>query len=799
MNQRDAVAAIEAALAGRKGKKHGTEILFQCPAHDDKNPSASWSTVKEAWNCFTCGEGGSWRELAKRLQIDVEDSKAPEGRIVKEYSYRDEAGKELYQVVRMEPKTFRQRRRVGPDWSWSLGNTRRVLYRLPELLASTGRIYLCEGEKDADAVGALGFTATTNSEGAERWRAEFSALLAGREVVVLEDNDDAGRKRTALVASSLSGHGCAVRVLALPGLEKKEDISDWLARGGSAPDLDALADAAPEWAEKARPLGINGFQQTDAGNAELFAHLYGDRLRFDHMRGRWLLWHGHRWGEDGDGQLHRWGKDTARARYQAAVDIDETAERRKASAYAITCESKAKIDAMLSLARSEYPVADSGNGWDANPRVLGVANGVVNLTTGDLRSGRQDERITIYTGMDFDPEARCDRWMQFLEEVFDGDEGLINFIQRAVGYSITGLTTEQVLFLCHGSGSNGKSVFLSTIRAMSGDYGANMAFATLEERGDRGGATPELASLVGKRLVTASETAEMSKLNEARVKALTGSDMVTARELYQKQFTFRPEMKIWLAVNHLPRVDDDSEGFWRRVRLIPFGRQFSGPERDPDLEEKLHAELPGILAWAIRGAIEWQREGLQPPIGVMLRTQEYRQSSDPLAEFIAECCILGASVGVSRGVLYKAYWAWCDTQGMQPKERLGAQTFGRRIGERFENRKSNGVRVYRGLTPKDSDFEQEMVFEQGRNVPKGTYPVVDVTFSSNFSELIVPRVETLETDVPSDPSVPFSGLGDCAAKHPDGRSCDGRAGWLDEETDEWHCRKCHPRNTEVNI
>ncbi len=351
---------------------------------------------------------------------------------------------------------------------------------------------------------------------------------------------------------------------------------------------------------------------------------------------------------------------------------------------------------MLVAARSEAPIADAGDRWDLEPWLLGVANGVVDLRTGMLRAGRADDRITKSVDVAYDPEARCPRWERFLGEVFQGVEELIDYVWRAIGYSLTGDIREQCLFMCRGTGSNGKSVLLAVLRALAGGYGADTPFSTFE-LGSRSAIPNDVAALMGRRLVTASETGEGKRLNEPRLKALTGGDAVTARLMHGEFFTFQPVLKLWLSVNHKPRVVDDSYGFWHRVRLIPFDRRFTSLDRDDELIGKLLAELPGILAWAVRGALIWHEHGLAAPEVVRTATDSYRSESDPLAEFLEVCCIVGDGKQVAASEIFAAYRAWAVHEGMGERETLSATAFGTRAKARFAwKRLSPGV-VYLGV------------------------------------------------------------------------------------------------------
>ncbi|MCE5237147.1 phage/plasmid primase, P4 family [bacterium] len=440
---------------------------------------------------------------------------------------------------------------------------------------------------------------------------------------------------------------------------------------------------------------INAYRRTDSGNAELFADLFGDRVRFDHRRNRWLLFAEHRWQVDSGGELKRLVKAAARRRYDAAGRLDDKEGR----TWAFSSESAAKLTACLDLAKNELPIADRGNDWDADPYLLGVPNGIVDLRTAALRDGAAADLVTKQTTVAYDPQATCPRWSRFLQEAFADDGELVNFVWRAIGYSLTGAMSEQVFFLLHGRGSNGKSVLLDLLRAVLGDYAANTGFGTFEAA-NRASVSCDVVVLDGARVVTASETAEAARLNESRLKAWTGGDPMTARALYAMPYSFQPCGKLWLACNHRPRVHDDSLDFWRRVRLIPFTRSFS-PQAEPDLRDRLMAELPGILAWAVAGAGLWIAEGLPQPEAVVMASQQWQEVSDRLGDFLAQYCEAGENLRVPAGELFKAYQDYCDEAGLPPRERMSSTTFGTNIGERFDKvtLRHNGrpTRQYTGI------------------------------------------------------------------------------------------------------
>jgi len=445
-------------------------------------------------------------------------------------------------------------------------------------------------------------------------------------------------------------------------------------------------------AETKRPTD---FPRTDTGNAELFAHSYAGRLLHDHRRHHWLRWNEHRWEADDDGAVFRLATDAVRQRYLDAMLIPDLDERSAQAKFATVSENRQRLEAMLALARNQSALSDAGDRWDHDAYLLGVANGVVDLRDGSLLAGTPQQRITRFTNIKFDTGQTCPRWLQFLDEVFAADTELIAFIQKAIGYSLTGDTSEQCVFTCYGTGSNGKSVLLRVLRALAGRYAYNAGFSLFELQ-NRSAITNDVAPLAGARLVTSSETNEGTRLNEARLKALTGNDPITARYLYGENFTFYPEAKFWLAINHRPRVTDDSFGFWRRMRLIPFTRTFDA-DKDKNLEARLDRELPGILAWAIQGCLLWQREGLTPPAAVTVATETYRIDSDPLRPFLEECCVQHQDARTGASDLYVAYSSWSAKRSMKESERLSSTAFGAKLSERFPKRRGGKGVVYVGL------------------------------------------------------------------------------------------------------
>ena len=442
---------------------------------------------------------------------------------------------------------------------------------------------------------------------------------------------------------------------------------------------------------------------TDAGNAEYFAALYGSRLRYDHQLGKWLEWNSPIWRPDADASVHRLAKEAMRARCHDAVDIDDPDAKAAATKWALQSENRTRLDALLYLAQSERPIADTGQGWDADPYLLACPNGVVDLRTGSLRPGRQTDRLTMMAGVPFDPSATCSRWLRFLDEVFAGNQELVDYIQRAIGYSLTGDTSEQCWWLWYGSGANGKGTMIRALATAFGDFETVTPFSTFLYQ-PNATMTNDLARLRGRRFVWAQEANQHSRLNEERIKSLTGGDTVIARFLHREFFEYSPTLKLTLAVNHKPVVKDDSFGMWRRVRVVPFTQRFT---IDKTLDAQLADEAPGILAWAVRGALLWQAEGLAAPASVTAATAAYEEESDPLREFIQTSCIIDPNEKVGATELYTTYTTWADAEGLINRERMSKTMFGRRLGERFERKRVTGGRqIYLGIGKRVNSLDQ---------------------------------------------------------------------------------------------
>jgi putative DNA primase/helicase len=301
--------------------------------------------------------------------------------------------------------------------------------------------------------------------------------------------------------------------------------------------------------------------------------------------------------------------------------------------------------------------------FDADPLLLNCSNGTVNLRSGSFQPHARTDFLTRIAPAVYVPGATSPTWSRFLDRIFDGNADLIAFVQRALGYSLTGDVSERAMFILYGAGRNGKSTLVETVARILGDYAATSSADMVSARKGDPGIPVDLARLQGVRFTMASETGEYSRLDEARVKHITGGDRITARYLHRNPFEFDPAFKIWLSTNYQPTIRGVDEGIWDRIRLIPFTVRIPDSEVDRYLKDKLLREAPGILNWMIEGCLAWQQRGLDTVDSVVAATREYRASQDSVGGFLAESCVMDAQSSIPVGELYAAYEEWAKASG----------------------------------------------------------------------------------------------------------------------------------------
>lgn len=457
--------------------------------------------------------------------------------------------------------------------------------------------------------------------------------------------------------------------------------------------------------------------QTDLGNAKRLVKQFGRDIRYCFPLNQWLIWDSTRWRADTTGEIERLAKTTALRIYDEPSTAKSEAKRKTLASWATKSESERAIKAMINLARSEPSIVITPAQLDANPYQLNCINGTINLLTGKLHRHRRDDFITKLAHVRYEPKARDETWERVLKDATGGNIELQELIQRAFGYSITGDTAEEVLFLVHGPAATSKSTIIDAIRATLGDYALVADFETFVKRRDVGGPRNDIARLAGSRLVVSIEVDEGKQLAEGLVKMVTGGDTIAARKLYQESFEFKPAFKLVLVANHAPKVDPDDDAMWRRIHVIPMVCQVPKHLRDPKVKAHLRdPTLAGaaILQWLVKGCLDWQRDGLKIPAVVQQATDDYRGSQDSFAEFVSDCCVLESDAWVSSEDLRQEYSAWASErgEGWLNDNGLSDQALAKKL-RRFgllPKKGTGGIRGWSGvrLDPDKPSFETSM-------------------------------------------------------------------------------------------
>jgi putative DNA primase/helicase len=454
---------------------------------------------------------------------------------------------------------------------------------------------------------------------------------------------------------------------------------------------------------------------TDMGNARRFAREHGANLRFTYGLG-WLTWTGQCYEQDYTGAVMRLAKATVIAIFreaesaagravkyigqiaEAASNPDQVerlqaakakAEKTAASVlkWALQSQGRQRIEAMIVLAESEPEIAARDEEFDRNPWLLNCANGTVDLKTGELRAHDRGDLLTKCCPVAYNPAAISSTWERFLSEATAGNAELADFLWRAAGYTLCGQVFDKIVVLLLGPNDTGKSTFVEAMLSAVGrrDYGHKADIGLVLDRYNAGGPRPDLADLRGKRLVAICEASDKTSINAALLKELSGGDSITARHLYQEEITFEPQHTLWLATNKVPTMDSDDPALWDRIKRLPFEHVIPEEKRDPKIKATLCDPLdggPSVLAWAVRGCLEWQRRGLRAPEIVKRATAELRKSMDDLAPFFDACCTFERDAQTPAAELRKAYDAWCADSGVSERRKSGGKVWGEALKKR---------------------------------------------------------------------------------------------------------------------
>ncbi|NMQ29154.1 hypothetical protein E4Q23_16135 [Candidatus Accumulibacter phosphatis] len=618
------------------------------------------------------------------------------------WDYFTAEGQLIACVYRYDPpgrkKEFRpwdaQRQKMAPP-------DPRPLYNQPGL-AKADSVVLVEGEKCAQALIDTGVVATTAMHGANApvEKTDWTPLNCKR-VLIWPDLDKAGWDYALAAADAVLMVGARSCEVLMPPDDKAQgwDAADALADGFDVPTFLASGPRItiqPPFQECAEEPDENAVWATDDALALSFTRRYAKDWRYCAQWGKWLVWTGNRWQPD----------DTLLVTHLMRHICREAAIKASSHRLAAKLASSSTVNGVERLARSERRHASTSDEWDSDPWLANAPGAVIDLRTGKLRPHDRADRMTKITTAT--PNGACPRWLSFLSDITRGDADLMTYLQRVVGYCLTGVTSAHALFFLYGTGANGKSVFVNVITTILGDYAANAPMDTfMEARTDRH--PTDLAGLRGARFVSSIETEQGRRWNESKVKAITGGDKVSARFMRQDFFEYLPQFKLVIAGNHNPSIRNVDEAMKRRLHLIPFTVTIPPERRDGQLTEKLLRERDGILAWGVEGCLLWQQHGLKPPKVVVDATDEYFDEEDAIGEFIEEECQRSREARVSVADIFRRWQEWANRRG----EYIGTSRWlmQQLCNRGFERRRlTGGVKGVSGLSLKPKDYGERLPY-----------------------------------------------------------------------------------------
>ncbi len=446
------------------------------------------------------------------------------------------------------------------------------------------------------------------------------------------------------------------------------------------------------------------YSYDDTGNAQRFKDHFGEVVRYSYIRKNWYFYNGKIWVIDQEGKVKTLADQVIEKMKEEQVYVppgEDPLEMIKAQQKHIKNSRSSRGKANM-IKESEHLLPIQPSAFDSDKHLFNVQNGFLDLKKGTLQEHSREKYFTKISNVEYTDKADCPLWMEFLETIFNGDKSLIEYLQRAVGYSLSGSTEEQMMFILYGNGRNGKSVFLDIISELFGNYSANIQPQTIMVKQQSNSANPDIAKLAGARLVTTTEPNEGVRLDEGLVKQLTGGDKVTARFLYEDEFEFIPQFKLWMATNHKPIIRGTDDGIWRRMAIVPFTVQIPEHKVDKRLTHKLRRELNAILHWAVEGYLKWSKYGLIEPQCIKDQRQEYRGEMDVVEAFIEECCFTDGKAKVQAKKLYQIYKDWANENSQYM---MSSTKFGREMGKKFNKLKTDGLIYYAGIGLKE-EFEK---------------------------------------------------------------------------------------------
>ena len=711
-NVSDRLQTILSRLKGVKKVGPNTYRAYS-PLRDEKKPSL-YITEKPDGTILMCDHGGGdTKAILAAIGLTMR-TLFPERKVAAIYQYLDKKGELVAEKVRYTNKTFFWRSKK-PDGSYDYHKPKNVPLYNGTVLEKAEAVFLVEGEKDVDTLTKYGLPAVSLPNGAH-WENEYVAYFSDKVIIILPDNDDTGRGYAKAALKALKPTNYNTDIMQLnnlwPEIPEKGDVSDYIAAKGEeavaklketldvvtrnrkpAPAVPAVPTAQCSAAavtvvatsvplmlkthidyciviKEFNPHSNPKYSATDNGSGRLFSDIVRGQARYVASRKSWFIYDGTRWAPDeGNMATMEMCKAIGDALTRYAFSIQDENERKQYLKYTMRWMTRNYRKTILDDAASVYNI---GMGeFDADVNLLNCKNGTLDLKTMQFRSHNPDDKITKIADVVYDPNAKCPRFEQFLIEVMSGDADKSAFLQKALGYALSGDSRYECMFILYGATTrNGKSTLMESILRVFGDYGLTVAPETIAaKQRNSSGPSEDLARLAGRRLANISEPSRGMRLNAAQVKSMTGNDSINARFLHCNSFDFRPQFKLYINTNYLPSVDDMSLFSSNRVRVIPFDRHFEPQEQDPNLKHLFAEEeaKSAILNWLIAGWQLLQKEGLDSPAAVVEATNEYSRDSNKIALFAEEKLIEDRTGEARTAEVYERYKEWCDVNGCMPE------------------------------------------------------------------------------------------------------------------------------------
>lgn len=695
-------------------KEGGSQYRADCPACGDTKQHLYIARTPDGKYLLDCKKGCDFNSIIYAAGISASECfgenpvKPDPWKLIREHIYTAADGsilskKQIYDTGGGKKQAVWYRFENG-HYIKGLDGRKMPLYHLDKLIKSTGTAVIAEGEKDAETVERLGFTATTSPNGAgSKWRQDFNEFFRNKKVVVLTDNDEVGEKYGASVAEQVRKTASAVKLIPAadiyPEVKPKGDISDIAEELGDAEARRLLSEAvkkAPVFSPAPKPEQIiipEGkaenplseaiaklkpqvrFAYNDRGNGELFSAIFGKVARYNVTAKEWYIYKDGFWQEDtGAMQVSRLAKEL----YDALLLYASSLPDESKTNYITHVNKMGRLnvrDTMIKDARDRNYIRSED--FDKNIWLFNCQNGTYDLKNGYFRKHNPDDLISKMSNVVYNENADSPDFEKFLKEIMQNDGDKLRYLLSALGYALTGDTSQECMFILYGSTTrNGKGTLMETISyMMGGENGyamtANPETLARRQNKDSRQASGDIARLKGARFLNVSEPDKGMVFDTALIKTLTGRDTITARHLHQREFQFLPHFKLFINTNHLPYVTDDTVFSSERINVITFDRHFSAQERDRGLKDRLKSEenISGIFNLCLKGLRDYLENGLVRPASVSAATDEYRRSSDRQGIFITDCLIKDDSSNIKVKDVYNIYRGWCRDNNFRPENK----------------------------------------------------------------------------------------------------------------------------------